>query len=526
MLLDHHGQPLRLKADTREIAVPGRGDRYSTYPSRGLTPGKLSRILREAESGDIYRQMELFEEIEEKDTHLMSVIGTRKNAVLGAEYEVIPWSDDAADQDIAAFVSEVLFGLEDFDEILMALLDAIGKGFAVAEIMWDEEALMRGKAIPRDLLWRHQKKFCYDEADVLRVITDERHWPGDVLPANKFIVHRYAARCGYKARAGLFRTCVWMYLFKNYTLKDWVAFAEVYGMPIRIGKYEPSASQEDRDKLIETVRQIGADAAGVISRSTEIQFVEAMKADGKIYENLAKFCNAEISKAVLGQTQTSEIVAAGSLASAKVHEEVRQDILEADCKSLAKTIRRDLIRPLILFNFGEAAARRLPALRFNCEKSEDQEKTAKVYAALAGMGLPLSTIHIYEKFGIPKPEAGEELLPAPAAAPPDPFKDAPPPAPVFTLPPVLQANSQRDAFTKEQRALEGLADESIKEAAPVMKELAAPILALAGKAASLEELRDGLLKIYPSLDTRKLEDLTARAMFIADLYGRAAATDE
>ena len=32
-----------------------------------------------------------------------------------------------------------------------------------------------------------------------------------------------------------------MYLLKNYHLKDWVSFAEIYGLPLRLGKYAPGA---------------------------------------------------------------------------------------------------------------------------------------------------------------------------------------------------------------------------------------------------------------------------------------------
>jgi len=45
--------------------------------------------------------------------------------------------------------------------------------------------------------------------------------------------------------------CAWMYLFKNYAVKDRVAFAEVFGMPLGIGKYEPGATKADREALIQ-----------------------------------------------------------------------------------------------------------------------------------------------------------------------------------------------------------------------------------------------------------------------------------
>ena len=52
-------------------------------------------------------------------------------------------------------------------------------------------------------------------------------------------------------RTGMMCVCAWMYLFKNYAVKDWVAFAEVFGMPLRIGKYEPGATKADREALIQ-----------------------------------------------------------------------------------------------------------------------------------------------------------------------------------------------------------------------------------------------------------------------------------
>ena len=63
--------PLR-RPDIREIAVAHVTDKYSEYPSSGLTPVKLAEIFREADAGDVLRQVELFEDIEEKDPHLFS----------------------------------------------------------------------------------------------------------------------------------------------------------------------------------------------------------------------------------------------------------------------------------------------------------------------------------------------------------------------------------------------------------------------------------------------------------------------
>lgn len=99
------------RPESREVAAAQVTDKYSEYPSDGLTPVRLAEIFKEADAGDVLRQAELFEEMEEKDPHLFSQLQTRKNAVTGLDYEVIPFdSDDPRDKEIAEFVEAQLGG--------------------------------------------------------------------------------------------------------------------------------------------------------------------------------------------------------------------------------------------------------------------------------------------------------------------------------------------------------------------------------------------------------------------------------
>jgi phage gp29-like protein len=137
------------RPETREVAVSQVTDKYSEYPSDGLTPVRLAEIFKEADAGDVLRQAELFEEMEEKDPHLFSQLQTRKNAVTGLDYEVIPFdSDDPRDKEIAEFVEAQIGGIEGFEDVMLDLLDAIGKGFAVSEIMWSYD---EGRVVVGDI---------------------------------------------------------------------------------------------------------------------------------------------------------------------------------------------------------------------------------------------------------------------------------------------------------------------------------------------------------------------------------------
>jgi len=405
------------RPEIREQAVVSIRDRWQTYPADGLTPQRLGGIFKEADTGDVVRQAELFEQLEEKDAHLSSVLHTRKLAVLGCELAVTPASESAEDKQIAEFVEEALGWINNWDDALLDLLDAIGKGFAAGEIRWELEG---SKVWIRELTWRHAKRFTFSAMDRIlpwpKLLTDAAPVWGEDLTPWQWVVHRYKARSGQMSRAGLLRTCAWMALFKNYSIKDWVVFAEVYGMPLRLGKYDPGASKDDRDALIAAVSSLGTDAAGVISKSTEIEFVEAVKGGqgNNVFDQLAAFCNAEMSKAVLGQTLTTEIgKTGGAFAASDTHNTVRGDLLEADAKSMARTLRAQLIRPLVGFNFGWDTA--LPELTLATEEAEDLQAAATTLKTLVEAGFRgIPTKYIHEKFAIPEPDGKESILSPPA----------------------------------------------------------------------------------------------------------------
>ena len=65
-ILDQYGKEIKTGAPIRgEIAVDTLRNRYSTYPTSGMTPQLLATILRQGDQGTVHRQAELFEEMEE-----------------------------------------------------------------------------------------------------------------------------------------------------------------------------------------------------------------------------------------------------------------------------------------------------------------------------------------------------------------------------------------------------------------------------------------------------------------------------
>ena len=304
-------------------------------------------------------------------------------------------------------------------------------------------------------------------------------------------------------------------------VKDWVSFCEVYGMPLRIGKYDPGASEADKQELLDAIVRIGSDAAGIIPETTMIEFKEANKTtSADIYEQLARYCDEQISKAILGQTLTSDS-GGGSYAQSKTHNEVRHDLTAADAKALAVTIRRDIIRPLVEYNFGADA--NVPFIRFNSDEEEDQKEAVDMYRTLVcDMGLKVPASHVYKRFSIPEPEEGEETLQPNMVARThllDGSQDD------GTDPEQLKDDSE--ALTPEQIQLDDMTDLSNQLAARLMEQMVKPLKNLVehfdGDLGDLQEFlkdEEKLKALYEDMESPELEDLLHQTIYLSSVIGR------
>ncbi len=417
-LYDAWGQPVRTDSLKREIAAPtlvGVRTPWHNPVGGGLTPERLARILRAAGEGDAHEYLTLAEEMEEREPHYGSVLGTRKRAVSGLPLMVEAAADEGLDAEIADAVRE-LTRRPEFGELVDDLLDGLGKGFSVCEILWDTS----GKQWwPRDYEWRDPRFFVFDRESgrQVRLLDEADTVYGIPLPPFKFVVHFPRLKTGFPLRGGLARLAAVTYMCKSYDLTDWLAFAEVYGMPLRIGRYGPAATAEDLKVLRTAVANLGMDAAAILPDSMRIEFQDAMKgnASGDLFQTLAEWLDKQTSKAVLGQTASTEGTP-GKLGNEASQEEVRQDIKRADAKALSNTINRHLVKPFVDLNWGPQD--RYPAFQLFVKDPEDIGALADALAKLVPLGLRVEASVVRDKLGLPDPpkKGDAEILGAPAAA--------------------------------------------------------------------------------------------------------------
>ncbi|WP_226801677.1 DUF935 domain-containing protein [Alkalilimnicola sp. S0819] len=506
-IVDHRGQPLRRQELTREVAAPrltGIRQVWNAHSvAAALSPDRLAALLHSAAQGDHHDYLTLAEEMEEREPHYASVLGTRKRAVSGLPVAVEAASDAARDVELADAVRE-LTRRPAFGEMLDDALDALGKGYSAVEILWNR----RGPEWwPQEYVWRDPRFFVFDQTTgrELRLL-DEGDLSGVALPPYKFIVHMPRLKSGLPVRRGLARLVAASYMCKAYALTDWMAFAEVFGMPLRLGRYGPNASADDIQTLINAVANIGTDAAAVIPESMRIEFEEAgggQRGGDQLFLNLAEWLDKQTSKAVLGQTMTADD--GSSQSQANVHNDVRGDIQQADARQLADTLNRDLVRPFIDLNYGPQE--RYPRLELQITEPEDLAGLADLLAKLVPLGLRVEQSVVRDKAGIPDPDDGAEVLGLPAAP------AAPPALNQYTA---TALNRQAPAELVDELEAE-LAAEWEPQLAPVVD----PLHALAERAGSYEEFLQALPSLLQEMDAGELMQRLARATFQARGSGDA-----
>ena len=541
-LLDQFGRPVTAVKNPilDEIAVQTVRDRYSSNPSSGLTPQRLASILKEADDGDVYRQAELMEEFEEKWPALQADLQTRKLAVAGLTWEIEPASESSEDKKIAEAAKEMLEYIEDFERALFDSLDAVAKGFAVQEIFWE---IAGSEVWVKRLKWVHQKRFTfYSQEQVLefpRLLTDAEPALGEELQPFKFLFHRHLARSGAAPRGGLARPLAYLYLFTNFSLKDWVIFNDLYSVPMRVGKYKPGATTGEIDALKQAVFNLGTDAAAVVSDSTLIELLETKNRAGDIptFKAFIDWSARMVSKVVLGHTGASEPTP-GKLGGEDAAQEVRQDLVEHDARSLQNAIKFQLIWPWVVYQFG--ADKACPKFQFHYEAEEDLNETATMYGTLVEkVGFrKIGVQHIYERFGIPEPAAGEETLQDIAREAQQEMQTAETQATAVARRGEGAGKTQRQANKAAQSgewrvasgekiaqdALDGLKDGFTDAALQSQMEAALkPVFELIQNGASYTDVMARLASLAPDLETEQMEKLIAKAVFVAETWGRLTA---
>jgi hypothetical protein len=442
-----------------------------------------------------------------RDGHTGAVLRKRRHAVVAREWTVEAGGERREDL-LAAELVRVALGRIRFDRACLGLLGAVLTGIAVAEVMWEAAEIevdgqRRAWIVPADIRVRNPRRFAFDRGGALRLLTREHRMDGIPVPPMKFILVRYWAEENEDPYGrGLGHDLFWPVFFKRNGVALWNALIEKFGQPFVYAEYPAGTSEGDVDRLVDMIQGIARGGGLAVPTGTLLKVLEASKAGtADMHEKLVAAMNAEISKIVLGETLTTEMGANGARAASETHNDVRQELADADADLLSAELNESLLAWITDLNLPGAAP---PKVWRRAPEEPDLIAAAKLDESLFRIGWEPTEALVAERYG-----PGYRRI---AGRPPAPAADPPAPPPEFSEPPAAAA--------------EVLADRLARDAAGAQAGMLNAIRAEVEAATDFADLETRLLRLSAALPVGPLVEALTPALIAAHLAGRSDVQDE
>ncbi|MDP1812351.1 MAG: DUF935 family protein [Sediminibacterium sp.] len=281
----------------------------------------------------IYRDVEM-------DNHLTGVIGQIKNEVLQKVFDVI-------DKDSSDSLPEQKKQLEDaqwFIDFCGYIVDHVFNGYEL--VQFGDVVEINGV-----------RKFdCVETVTREHVIPEYHVFVKNMNDSYKngidYTLPPYSNWCigiGKPKDLGLFNKVARHAISKKNIEGFWDKFAQIFGMPIRIGKTN-SSNPKDRNEIAEMLQKMGAAAWGMFPDGTDIEIKETTRGDAwMVYDKRIERANSEMSKAIVNQTMTTDN--GSSKSQGEVHLEIQNNVIEYFARLIRIVVNDKLVPFMQLHGF-------------------------------------------------------------------------------------------------------------------------------------------------------------------------------
>ncbi|MPM00633.1 hypothetical protein SDC9_46861 [bioreactor metagenome] len=383
---------------------------------------KWRAAIKSAES-TIPRRVELYDLFDDimLDGHLTSVIEKRQRAISNSEW--VFQIDKKVDARITKMIQK-----QWFYDFMADLVDTKFWGHTAFDFNVLNDVIAY-ELVPR----KHVEP-------VSGLISKQQVLTGDGFRYREEPWTRYIIEAGSKPYMGLLRKAAQYVIYKRAGFGDWKEFADLFGMPFRVAKYDGD-DDLTRIQLENALKEAGSAAYAVLPTGSTIEFIQNSSNSGSttLYDLLIKACNAELSKLFLSNTLTTEQGDKGARSLGDVHMEVEDDVHMADILFVTTFLNNEFKNLL--------ASHGLPVLSGEFTRVEKRKTNLKdrieIDIKLKNEAkLPMSDDYFYDTYDVPKPENYDQLIEEQKAAnpfPPEP--QDPQPQPGKKTPPVKKEPS-------------------------------------------------------------------------------------
>ncbi len=392
------------------VTTASRMDYADSYAGYKLTPDRVAAVLRQADWGYPLQMFDMFEHLVMVDGTLRGLYEQRLDEVSAVEWSLRPGDERAGSIQLATEL-EVALRAMDTEGMIEHLALQPFLGCSYAEVAW----LSRpdGFQVPVEAVCVPHRRFIFDDQSRPRLTTDANSYPGEPLerrPGSSWVLAE-TRRWRKQVQAGIMRTVAFWSVFKRMSVRDWLLFAEKFGIPMIVGKYDENTGETTRKALKDAIAALGTEGRAILAHGTFIEVLtDAIRSGGgdHLHQGITALCNAEISKAITAGTLTSDVGGPGSFALGQVHAQQKHKLHVADARRIGRWIRRYIGQECIVRN-GLVELAAPPFLHLHVQKL-DLLQDAQTVKTLVEAGLKLSARHQREHFNQPAPSGADDEL--------------------------------------------------------------------------------------------------------------------
>lgn len=430
------GRAAQLRVDARQEFVAS-----STYQTMANYLRSLSWSIDDlaAAFGDeIYDRMQ-------RDPQVKGAGRLVKMGILSDGVETTPAVDDESEPEfaLAKEIQETLDrNLRNLDtpleDVLWNLTDALFYGNKVAEQVYDEPRIVQGKT--RLLLKalkvkpRHSTAFVIDVFDNVvgllaripgigltvqqgALLYDPAHAP-NLLPRDKFAILTYQPVDSDPRGTSILRCVYTPWNAKQQLYGSYIKYLALFAIPWIIANTPPDAEPPrdangnpvlNADGTPQSTQQ--AMLAGLVNLANggiavlppgAVAALEQPTGNGEMFIKAFELLNAEIAFGIMSQTLATGQGAHASRAQASVHQDALELVIRDGKHAVARMIRRDILMPLVRYNWGEQYLHLTPGVSLGQVQEKDIAPALTALATTPGWRVFASQLPgLYEMFGLP-----------------------------------------------------------------------------------------------------------------------------
>ena len=307
----------------------------------------------------------------------------KKDLVLASGWDIVTEGEEDGDVEIKEDLESALREQTDgsFDEMLEEILTAYDFGFSVTEKVFKQRDDGGGKLGLKALRTRHPGTWLLHTDDKGHVEKYEQLVEKSRLVVNpKSLIH-YVNHPRFQNPYGTsdLRAAYNAWFTKRQVIKYFAIFLEKAASPVPVARYDKNAPQQAKTDIYNALKSFQAKTTLVVPKELEIEFLEA-KSNGDAYEKALNIFNMFIGRSMFipdllgfqgGATD------GGSYALGKDQIRLFFKHVNRRRESLERIVNMELIRPMVLYNYGNVEKH--PKFKLRPIEDDQAAELAKVW---------------------------------------------------------------------------------------------------------------------------------------------------